>query len=189
MPQKGFEAFTPSHNYQVLSDEAAHNMGAVYADVYARKKQNEFMDNQIKKYSKPFTGNRAEGVVAMTKGHNSPIKFMSGLVGAASGLMGGSQGLGSMAGAMGLGLLGGSGGGGNIAGNAMHMAMHSKLNKKLKAMESVAPTGPQQEVEANAMGNPTSTIAQDQVMPTGSVMAEQEDNSNPYTYAPPVTMS
>ena len=194
MPQVGFEAFTPSHNYQVLTDEAARNMGAVYADVYARKKENQFKDDQIKNsiipvnkiYDNVYESGGNDTAVAMTKGHNSPIKFMGGLVGAASSLMGGSSGLGSMAAGIG-GLFGG--GGGNVAGNTMHMAMHAKLNKKLKAMESGVPTGPQQEIEADAMGNPTSTIAQDQVMPTGSVMAEQEDNSNPYTYAPPVTMS
>jgi hypothetical protein len=196
MPQVGFEAFTPSHNYQVLTDEAARNMGAVYADIYARKKDNEFKDNVIKdfknsiktqyQYDNVNEGAGSNTMVAMTKGHNSPVKFMGGLVGGAAGLMGGSSGLGSMAAGIG-GLFGG--GGGNVAGNTMHMAMHAKLNRKLKAMETGAPTGPQQEVEADAMGNPTSTIAQDQVMPTGSVMAEQEDNSNPYTYAPPVTMS
>lgn len=166
MPQKGFEAFTPSHNYQVLSEEAAYNMGAVYADVYARKKQNEFMDNQIKKFSKPVAGNRAEGVLAMTKGHNSPIKFMGGLVGAASGLMGGSQGVGSMAGAMGM-LGNGIRSGGNIAGNAMHMAMHSKLNKKLESLG--AGTNELQEPETNPI---ESVVDQANIAPTGNVVEQ-----------------
>lgn len=145
MPQVGFEAFTPSHNYQVLTDEAARNMGAVYADVYARKKENEFRDNQIKNsiipvnkiYDNVYESGGNDTAVAMTKGHNSPIKFMGGLVGAASSLMGGSSGLGSMA--AGIGGLFGGGGGGNVAGNAMHMAMHAKLNKKLEALGAGAP--------------------------------------------------
>ena len=29
MPQQGFEEFTPSHNYKIMSDEAAFEMGAL----------------------------------------------------------------------------------------------------------------------------------------------------------------
>jgi len=172
MPQAGFEAFTPSHNYQVLTDEAARNMGAVYADVYARKKQNEFMDNQLKKFSKPDMYNRGDGVLAMTKGHNSPVKFMGGLVGAASGLMGGSPGMGTLAGGIG-GLFGGSGGGANVAGNTMHMAMHAKLNRKLKALGS----------SNNEVGqtddNPIeSVVDQANIAPTGNVVQQDGPNQN-----------
>ena len=180
MPQVGFEAFTPSHNYQVLTDEAARNMGAVYADVYARKKENEFRDNVIKdfknsiktqyQYDNVNEGPGSNTMAAMTKGHNSPVKFMGGLVGAASGLMGGSLGMGTLAGGIG-GLLGG--GGGNVAGNTMHMAMHAKLNRKLKALGS----------SNNEVGqtddNPIeSVVDQANIAPTGNVVQQDAPNQN-----------
>ena len=178
MPQVGFEAFTPSHNYQVLTDEAARNMGAVYADVYARKKENEFRNNQLKNsiipvnqiYDNVHESRGNDTALAMTKGHNSPIKFMGGLVGAASGLMGGSSGMGTLAG--GIGALFG-GGGANVAGNTMHMAMHAKLNRKLKALGS----------SNNEVGqtddNPIeSVVDQANIAPTGNVIQQDAPNQN-----------
>jgi|ETNmetMinimDraft_24_1059892.scaffolds.fasta_scaffold26416_2 hypothetical protein len=181
MPQVGFEAFTPSHNYQVLTDEAARNMGAVYADIYARKKDNEFKDKVLKdfnnsiktqyQYDNVNEGPGANTMAAMTKGHNSPVKFMGGLVGAASSLMGGSQGMGTLAGGIG-GLFGG--GGGNVAGNTMHMAMHARLNKKLEALGASAPEqvvdNPVQD-NRDLMG--TSTVQQ-------NVPIEQNPNLMPF---------
>lgn len=125
MPQAGFEEFTPSHNFKVLSDSAAHNMGAVYADIYARKKDKEFKDNAIEN-SKIYEGER--DVITMTSGHNSPVKFMGGIVGAALGLGAGGSKAGGLFGAI-QGLINKKKN--KKSATMAHEAMHKRLEKKL----------------------------------------------------------
>ena len=167
MPQQGFEEFTPSHNYKIMSDEAAFEMGALFAEVKRRKNADDKKFGDIMKGSIQATGN--EGTAIAKKG--SPVNFLGSVAGLAAGI-GGSNPLGN-GGAI-AGMLGGNSNLASILGSLgannnnsqtydrgdrsnLNEAQHAAEHQRLKTGDSGS--------EENQI---ESVINQDQVAPTGS---------------------
>lgn len=169
MPQQGFEEFTPSHNYKIMSDEAAFEMGALFAEVKRRKDAGDKKFGDIMKGSVQATGN--EGTVLAKKG--SPVNFLgaAGLAagmagsnplsngGAIAGMLGGNSNLANILGAFGVGNNNGADNNNSdtnviatrSAFSKRHNVEHERMNEGDSGSEQIE-----------------SVINQDQVAPTGN---------------------
>lgn len=161
MPQQGFEEFTPSHNYKIMSDEAAFEMGALFAEVKRRKNADDKKFGDIMKGSTQATGN--EGTVLAKKG--SPVNFLGSVAGLASGISNGGAIAGMLGGNSNLASILGSLGANNNNSQTYDRGDRSNLNEAQHAAEHQRLKTGDSGSEENQI---ESVVNQDQVAPTGS---------------------